>query len=684
MSAVLPVWLGEKIGLRWHADGKWREVSPSFARYEGDRAVWAADAGRAEIEVALEWEKADRKTGERVAAVNVTIVPRTSEGEAGAATFSGAQIYFVNESGLECVWKPHLAPLEGMVIGDKAFRSPAIVFENGRKMTALVPDLADLAAGSAVPHVMDYTADDRCLAYGLCEYEETGHVYHVLTPREIGLSGPIGFGFYLVEWDKADGRRKRDFRAVERFLWERFGRGNMPFGKEAEADFAALLEPYVDYAYGWALDRWSDVVWQQFRTEEGADVGGVVFIACAWQKPGGGREEEWREPKSLWNQAWFCGLRSAYGYALWGRKKGRADWTAKAELALSFALSAPQTDGLFPGYYQAGADGRWESGRWYMSGPRRPAGHEEHVHLLDASWTCWWLLKWYRDVRADERILPFATRYAERLLKLQREDGAFPAWVRADGTGVSPYLTESPETSAHVMLLGLLHRLRPDSRYASAALRAARFVAERIVPEGRWEDFETYWSCSRQWEGKQFGEKDARSGLYNQCNFGIYWTAEAMKEAYALSGDAEWLEIGEQALAEASLYQQIWQAPFFPVPTVGGFGVMTSDDEWNDARQSLFALTYLDYYRLTGNESYRARAEWAMRASFYMMYCPENGGLKTIYERVHPHFDERDYGFHMENFNHHDGTPVDGLGEFTIFDWGCGAAAASLAEFMRG
>jgi hypothetical protein len=54
-----------------------------------------------------------------------------------------------------------------------------------------------------------------------------------------------------------------------------------------------------------------------------------------------------------------------------------------------------------------------------------------------------------------------------------------------------------------------------------------------------------------------------------------------------------------------------------------------------------------------------------------------------MYERVHPHLDERDYGFHMENFNHHDGTTVDGIGEFTIFDWGCGAAAASLAEFRQ-
>jgi len=757
---MLPLGLGEKIGLLWHEGGRWREIAPSVARYEENGAFWTADAGGAEIEVELAWEKGEgaASIGRRAASVQVTVLPPAS-GD-GTLKFSGAQVYLVNESGLECVWKPHLSPLEGMTIGDNAFRSPAIVFEDERTMAALVPDLASIACGRDVPHVMDYTVQDRRLTYGLCEYEETGHVYHELKPREVERSEPLRFRFYLAEWEKTAGQRKRDLRAVERFLWERFGCGNMPVsaapntarppvgavsgfavdGREdlgahdarrvlvaaesglalggpegarggdepvgaggtgeaesaeaqqgspvlAEFPDASLLrslEPYADYAYGWALDRWKDVVWQQFRMPDGTEVGGVVFIVCARQKPGFGYEEEWREPKSLWNQAWFCSLRSAYGYALRGKEMGRADWTEKAELALNFALSAPQTDGLFPGYYQAGEDGRWESGRWYMSGPRRPAGHEEHVHLLDASWTCWWLLKWYRDIRADERILPFVIRYTERLLKLQRDDGGFPAWVRADGTGTSPFLIESPETSAHVMLLGLLNRLRPDKRYAASALRAAGFVAESIMPEGRWEDFETYWSCSKQWEGKQFGEKDARSGLYNQCNFGIYWTAEAMKEAYVLSGDAEWLDLGEQALAEASLYQQIWQAPFFPVPTVGGFGVMTSDDEWNDARQSLFALTYLDYYRLTGNESYRARAEWALRASFYMMYCPENAGVRAIYERVHPHFDERDYGFHMENFNHHDGTPVDGLGEFTIFDWGCGAAAASLAEFKRG
>ena len=98
--------------------------------------------------------------------------------------------------------------------------------------------------------------------------------------------------------------------------------------------------------------------------------------------------------------------------------------------------------------------------------------------------------------------------------------------------------------------------------------------------------------------------------------------------------------------------------------------------------ESLFALTYYRYYRHTANEAYQARGLWAMKASFYMMYCPDNPQVMKLYEEVNPHLNEEDYGFHMENFNHHDGTPTK-VGEFTIFDWGCGAASSSYYELQR-
>ncbi|RAP74326.1 hypothetical protein [Paenibacillus montanisoli] len=669
-------WLKQEWTIKWFTQNEWKSYPLQLVDSdEVSKKRYTADLPDVTVAVCIRYS-ADRSTGVSTChEAEISIAPKHAE-----AAVSGIQLMMPVGADQTCVWKPQLAPKDDMAIGDKMFRSPAIIFENAERMTALVPDIAVLETDRLIPHMMDYTLDDHSLMYGLCKYEETGHVYHKLTPSPTVLADPLFVRFYLIEWTKQADARAMDYRFVEQFLWETFAEERMTVGDALQT--VETLKPYAEYAYGWALDRWQDVTWQQFALD-GEEVGGVVFIVRARQKPGLGEEDQWREPKSLWNQAWFCGLRTAYGYAQWGRSNGREDWVRKSEKALNFALSAPQADGLFPGYFQAGEDNSWETGRWYMSGPRRPEGHDPFVHLLDASWTCYWLLKWHRDVRADERILPFVRQYVNRLLSLQLESGGFPAWVNPITSEVSPYLLESPESSMHIMLLCLLNQIEPDPRYIAAAERAAEMVLRDVVQKGRWEDFETYWSCSRQWEGKQYGVLDARSGLYNQCNFGLYWTSEAFKDLYETTGIAKWLDAGEQVLAEASLYQQIWQPAFFPVPTVGGFGVMTSDDEWNDARQSLFALTYLDYYRLTGRTDYRARALWAMRASFYMMYCPLNPEVKAKYERVHPQFDENDYGFHMENFNHHDGTAVEGLGEFTIFDWGCGAAAASLVEFER-
>ena len=473
---MLPKWLGGNAKLRWNGESGVEELDlGAWGTGEGVEnggtvaRVRTADGFGVSMEVSR--ETPDPHGGPEVARVEVRIDPP----EGRTAVMAGAQVVMPVDPALVCVWKPHLAPEADMAIGDKAFRSPAIVFEDGTRMAVLVPDLHHLALSRAMPHVMDYAKQNHELTYGLSDYEETGHVYYRLRPKPREIASGLRFRFYLVCWDKAGeagagGSRARDFRRLERFLWERFATRSMA-GQPLPAtdeDVAAALEPYVGHAYGWAFDRWRDLVWQQFELD-GSEVGGVVFIATARQKPGLGREDQWREPKSLWNQAWFCGLRTAYGYGLWGLRRGRADWREKAELALNFALSAPQRGGLFPGYYQAGDDGSWETGRWYMSGPRRPAGHEDYVHLLDSSWTCLWLLKWYEHLKRDPRILPYVRRYAEALLELQREDGAFPAWVRPDTKEASPFLAESPESALHAALLCRLHRIEPDERDLAAA-----------------------------------------------------------------------------------------------------------------------------------------------------------------------------------------------------------------------
>lgn len=406
--------------------------------------------------------------------------------------------------GYECAYKTHLTPVKGMVIGEKAFRSPAVVLEKDGCQLALIPNLDEVEEEHPLPFFMDYTADEG-LYYGVGPQRETGHVYYELTGGRVS-GAKLRFSFYLARFSLPAGE-KRDFRPVARLLWELFGKKRM-----TEPPRPQSLLPYAETAYGWAFDRWKEVTWQEFPLN-GKTAGGVVFLVTASQKPGRGGERVWREPKSLWNQAWFCGLRSAYGYYRYGREFQNPKLMEYGEGALWFALSAPRKNGLFASYYQAGEDQRMETGRWVFSAPRRPQGHEDFVHLLDNSWTCLWLLKWYEELKPEPPVLQMVQEYAETLLALERPDGSYPAWVRPDTLETSPYLADSPECAAHCMLLCALYRVTKEERLLEAAGRIAGFLLDSVMPNGRWEDFETYWSCSREWEYKRYGEKTPAAGF---------------------------------------------------------------------------------------------------------------------------------------------------------------------------
>lgn len=604
----------------------------------------------------------------------ITLVETTITIPQGVTILSVDDRYAVSNN-VEFTWLPHLSPREGMLIGDMVFRSPAAVFSNAEGMAALIPDLDDLEQlAQRLPAVMDFDRRTGELYYGFRPYRVADrHVYFEQDPERSLVEGPttVTLRYYLIS-DLSKHQSALDH--VSRFLWERFGAKRMI---DAPVQFAPL-ETYVKYAYDWAFDRWRDICWNEFMLD-GERVGSVVFIVTAQQSPNYPEKVGWREIKSIWNQAWFSSLRSAYGYYRWGQAWDRPDLIEKARLSKAFALAAPQKDGLFPCFYAAGPDGSWEEGHWEISSNRRPPGHENYYHLLDCSWTALWMLRWYRDLEQDERLLDYVEAYIQRLLTLQRPSGAFASWVEADSGEVSPFLDESPQTAMHVLLLSEWASFRNDPAASQAAIKAADFLINEIIPHGRWEDFETYWSCSKQWEMKQYGVKDEKSGMYAQCSFSIYWTAEALRVLYEHTGESKYLEAGVQTLGELSLYQQVWDPPFVDIPAFGGFGVMNTDGEWNDARQSLFAPAYMHYYRHTGLREHFERGVAALRAAFTMMYAPENETVKQLYEAKHPHFNEIDYGFEMENFAHGGTSGTDGIGVFTIFDWGCGSAAASAA-----
>jgi hypothetical protein len=230
---------------------------------------------------------------------------------------------------------------------------------------------------------------------------------------------------------------------------------------------------------------------------------------------------------------------------------------------------------------------------------------------------------------------------------------------------------------AVTLLLELAGRSPERADYREAARRGLRYLAEGPVREARWEDFETYFSCSRWW-GDRVGEKIPRTGVYKSNTFSPFWCAEAFLAAHRALREPRWLALGRRCLDELSLYQQVWDPPTIPAPCHGGFGVMNADGEWNDARQSLFAPLYLEYYRATGEPEYAERGVSALRASFAMLFCPENAQVYEAYRKAHPFFGPESYGFMMENIAH-SGPGENPIGPFTIFTWGNGAALASAA-----
>ena len=209
-------------------------------------------------------------------------------------------------------------------------------------------------------------------------------------------------------------------------------------------------------------------------------------------------------------------------------------------------------------------------------------------------------------------------------------------------------------------------------------------VMKYNIPAGQWEDFETYWSCSRYGSKELVGKKVARNDMFKQNNFSMYWTAEALLICYRKTGDRNYLKFGQRTLDELLMTQACWQPPYIYVNALGGFGVMNGDGEWNDARQSLFAELILDYGKMLGRNEYTQRGLAALRASFVMMYCPENARTKEQWEERWNFFGKEDYGFMMENYGHGGVTGIkgEGIGEFTIYDWGNGAAAEAYNRIL--
>jgi hypothetical protein len=584
------------------------------------------------------------------------------------------------------VWLPHLAPEVGYVIGDHSFRSPALIFADAHTALVLIPNLADVEATrkAGLRVWLDYDHPSRTITATVGNYRVGG--FHVgYQPEPVKYAGQsVRLRLHVLSSTRREDI-ENPYGMAARWHWEHSGH---PRHLEGGSQHAPLTR-YSEYVENWAFGpgEWAETLWQSFDLN-GEKVGAPTFIVDIAQHPSIPREQRrWREQRSIWNQAWFSTQRCANGLLRRARQIGSKELEERARRMTRIALLAPQTNGLFPSVYTAGGGGYslykdtpdWSKGRWTNSDRRPPTATADACHILDAAFTVRLLLEWHDLVGPSEtEAIPYIRRFADRLCELQRKSGAFPGWVEPDGTVPLP-MAEGPESAMGVtLLLELAERFPQEKRYREAAVRALRYLETSPVAEGRWEDFETYFSCSRWGGSDRMGAPIERNGVYKSNTLSQFWCAEAFLAAHRVLGDKRYLAVGRRCLDELSLYQQVWDPSWIPAPCHGGWGVMNADGEWNDARQSLFAPLYLDYYRATSERDYFERGVAALRASFAMLYCPENVEVRRAYERQHPFFGPESYGFMMENIAH-GGPGTDVIGPFTIFTWGNGAALAAAA-----
>jgi hypothetical protein len=587
---------------------------------------------------------------------------------------------------LRQVWVPHLAPEPGNVMGDAVFRSPAILLADATIAIALVADVDDVRRAAGWRAWLDYDHPRSMVTLAAGAYREDGHVFFVRQPARRRAGQGVTLRLHVIASELAEDR-DNPYGMAARWLWERWGR------PVYECASPPAVNRLVDRIVRWAFTSsgWGESVWQTIDLD-GVSAGAPVFIVDVTRHPSVPPERRrWREPRSIWNQAWFSTQRCANGLLRHARqvaslehRDGRALTGASADLErrahqmTEIALAAPQRDGLFPAVL---VGGEAEDGRpwcWSNSDRRPPAASEAACHIVDAAFTSRMLLEWH-ELTGDARALAHVRRFAERLAVLQRPSGAFPGWVEPDGA-VPPELAEGPESAVSVTLLFELAAREEAAGGTSFALRQAALrglpFLEGVVREGRWEDFETYYSCARWGAPELLGRRVVRNHVYKQSTLSIAWCAEAFLHAWRATRRLSLLQLARRCVDELSLYQAVWDPPFLPAPAHGGFGVMNADCEWNDARQSLFAPLYLDLGRETGDRELTERGVSALRASFSMLYCPENAGLAQAYERRFPFFGPESYGFMMENQGHSMAEPI---GTFTIYTWGNGSALAAAA-----
>lgn len=494
-------------------------------------------------------------------------------------------------------WLPHMKYDLSGISPDWTFKCPSVMAQKEANAVALVPDLDFLYEDKSFWYcsaALDLDITDTQgpkMGYGLITSEPR---YHSMFIHPIGLRKAIPAGDltyrYFMFLD-AGCPERQIYRRIVKFQWDRFGHKNFLAGHDAQRKSFRLMEKE---AWHWVSKKF----WIEF------DYKGT--------RCGGFRDYHRGLDDDIWFFGWWNSLRTAYAMEAYARRRKHPETSVKAHNILNLILNAPRKEGVIPAVFLKNEDG---DRVWTSGSPSNFGGRIYDYHTYAMTWTAFWLIKWMIDFNEYEaEIMPIVRGLAEFLLKHQRENGFIPSYYREEDLSIDEEMKmnkENAEPAACALFLVEMYKVTGEKKFLDAAEKAVRYVEREIMPENKWFDFETFYSCSP----KEFGTFDERTGQYPQCNMALMMMAKVCPELHRIKKNAGYLELGKRVLDYLSLFQQVWSHPRMEPNLVGGFTTQNTDGEWSDSRQSQAAIIFMDYFEETGDLTYLERGIAAMRAT---------------------------------------------------------------------
>jgi len=552
---------------------------------------------------------------------------------------------------LDFIYTPQLRPQADHVIADHVFRSPALMMQKGRRFAALVPDLSSIDRKyrplRTTADLQVETAASPFFSFGFQNWIaepyalRQSHVYYTSPDSLAAVVEDTTLTYAFDLFLDADAEPKAGYRSVVRMLWERYGSPNMlaSHGPQGTQFAEYIRKAWYEFLPQVALDTvYNDRPVTLLRQGR---------LAWSNKLPPAADNDSWFT-------VWFNALRTAYGMHMHGTAAGDLKLTAQAERVLSLALLAPQEQGIAPAiFYVDGAGGHWVADQAWGG-----IGAGESPSMFANAWTCYWMLQWADRVPArQEEITRYTKNFADFLLRHQMASGVIPSWYDNVTLEPRPELRDdNAETAGAALFLAEFSRRGGGKKYLQASERAMRYIADGVLPEQKWFDHETFFSCSR----KPLGFFDSYTRQHPQNTLSMHQAAEAWLALYEITGRKKYRELGIRTMDYLCLYQQVWSPAWLSCELFGGFGVQNTDGEWSDSRQGYFAVTLMKYYELTGEKEYFERGIASLRAMFSLFESP--GSPRTA-----------------ENYAH---SALDKLAGVTGIHWGTGSSIVSIHQIV--